>query len=403
MPTITLICNEFPPIIMGGIGNTARVLANNYQNIKDLKINVITAKYNENNDLPKIEKKGNITIYRIKAPSWFETIINKFYKKNLCFPFYVGLFCFFNKKLIKESDLIHSLHVRDVSFLIKHKKPLILNLSDVYAYLIPINPFKYPFNERGKFLKYLNHMWFRVIDYISMKKADAVLNSCNYSKEICEEIYHFSRGKTNVVHKGTDFPSLKNIPKKEIDVIFIGSRFEIKGAKEVLFAINILKKEYPNIKCLMIGRYSRFDYDYEKFIKDNNLQNNITILGNTSHDKIFEYLKKSKVFVNPTHLEMYSHTLTEAMSVKLPVISSDVGGNPELVDHKENGFIIKSTDYNSLAKYIDFLLKNPGIAKKMGEKGYKKVKEEFSENQMVEKYINLYNKFLPQNKQIKII
>ena len=66
---------------------------------------------------------------------------------------------------------------------------------------------------------------------------------------------------------------------------------------------------------------------------------------------------------------------------------------------KKNGFLIKSTDYDSLAKYIDFLLKNPKIAKKMGEKGYKQVKEEFSEDQMVEKYINLYNKFLPDERR----
>ncbi len=399
MPTLTLICNEYPPIIMGGIGNTARVLEKNYTNIKNLKVNVITARYKENN-LPKIEQKGNLTIYRIKAPNWFETIINKIYKKNLLFPFYVGLFCLFNKKIIKESDLIHSLHVRDVPFLNKQGKPLILNLSDVYGYLVPINPLKYPFDEKGKFLKYLNHMWFRVTDRIAMRKADAVLNSCIYSKEICEEIYSFSTGKTNVVHKGTDFPSLKNMPKKDIDVIFIGSRFEVKGAKEVLFAINILKEKYQNIKCLMIGRYSRFDYDYEKFIRDNNLQDNITILGNTSHEKVFEYLKKSRIFVNPTHQEMYSHTLTEAMSVKLPVISSDVGGNPELVENGKNGFLIKSTDYEALAKHIDFLLKNPKIAKQMGEKGYKLVKKEFSEDQMVEKYIKLYNKFLPENKKI---
>ena len=402
MPTITLICNEFPPIIMGGIGNTARVLENNYSKFKDLKINVITAKYNEHKNLPKFEQKGNLNIYRIKAPDWFETFIGKIYKKNLCFPFYVGLFSLFNRKLIKECDLIHSLHVRDASFLFKYKKPLILNLSDVYGYLVPKNPFKYPFNEKGKFLKYLNHMWFRLIDYIAIKKADSILNSCIYSKEICEKIHPFTKGKTNVVCKGTDFPSLKNMPKKEIDVIFIGSRFEIKGAKEVLFSINILKDKYPNIKCLMIGRYSKFDYDYEQYIKDNNLQNNITILGNTPHDKIFEYLKKSRVFVNPTHQEMYSHTLNEAMTVKIPVISSDVGGNPEIVKNGENGFLIKSTDYEALAKYIDFILSNPKTAKKMGEKGYKQVTEKFSEDLMVEKYINLYNKFLPENKKIKV-
>lgn len=402
MPTITLICNEYPPIIMGGIGNTARVLAKNYSKIKDLKVNVITSRYNENKDLPRFEQKENLAIYRIKAPAWLETIIGKIYKKNLCFPFYVGLFSLFKRKLIKNSDLVHSLHVRDASFLLKCKKPLILNLSDVYGYLVPKNPFKYPFDEKGKFLKYLNHMWFRIIDYAAMKKADAVLNSCVYSKEICEKIYPFSKGRTNVVYKGTDFPSLDDMPEKEIDIIFIGSRFEIKGAKEVLFAVNILKDKYPGIKCLMIGRYSKFDYDYEKFIKDNNLQKNITILGNTPHDKIFEYLKKSRIYVNPTHLEMYSHTLVEAMTVKLPVISSDVGGNPEIVQNGENGFLIKSTDYNSLAEHIDFLLKNPAIAKKMGEKGYKKVKEGFSETYMVGKYIELYNQFLPENKKISV-
>ncbi|MEK6936796.1 MAG: glycosyltransferase family 4 protein [Nanoarchaeota archaeon] len=399
MPTITLVCNEFPPIIMGGVGNTARVLANNYSKIKNLKVNVVTARYNENKDLPRIEKKGNLTIYRIKAPNWLEAIIGKIYKKNLCFPFYAGLFSLFNKKLIKESDLIHSLHVRDVPFFRTYGKPVVLNISDFYSSIIPFNFFKYPYKwERGKFYKYLNHMWFRILDRLSIDKAMAILCECYYAKNIIEKNYMSSHGKTFMIHKGIDFPKFKKV-KKEIDILFIGSRFEIKGAKEVLYAVNLLKKKYPKIKCLMIGRYSKFDYDYEKFINENNLKDKITILGNTPHDELIKYLLKSKIYVIPTHLESLAQTTIEAMACKVPVISSNVGGQPEAVT-QDIGFIVEPTDYEAIAKYVDFLLQNPKKAKEMGEKSFKKAKEEFSEELMVKKYIEVYNLFLPENKKI---
>lgn len=402
MPTLTLITREFPPVIYGGVGNTARILFNYYSKIKSLKVNVITYNHSMKEKKTNIDQKGNIIIYKIKGPYWFERFVSFFYKPLLLFSFYVGLYSLFNRKIIKESDIIHSLNIRDIPFLFKQKKPLVLNISDIYSFLVPFNPFKYPFNEKRKFLKYLNHMWFRLIDSISIKRANILLCTCNYSKDFVENKFKKARGITYLVHKGIDIPFSQKKVKKETDVMFIGSRFEIKGAKEVLFAINILKKKYQNIKCLMIGRYSKFDFNYEKFIKDNNLQGNVTILTNLSHEKIIDYLKKARIFVNPTHLEIIAQTATEAMAVKVPVISSDVGGMTEAVEHNKTGFIIKANDYEALAKYIDFLLSNPKRAEELGKNGFKKVKVEFTDQEMVKNYIKIYNKFLSEEKKIEI-
>jgi glycosyltransferase involved in cell wall biosynthesis len=243
-------------------------------------------------------------------------------------------------------------------------------------------------------------MFFRVLDRLSIDKADAILCECNYAADIIKNNYKSSKGKIYTIHKGIDVPTGKKF-RKEIDALFIGSRFEIKGAKEFVFAVNILKKKYPKIKCLMIGRYSKFDYDYEGFIKKNNLQDNITILGNTDHDKVIEFLLKSRIYIIPTHLESLAQTALEAMGCKVPVISSDVGGQPEAVT-SDVGFVLKPTDYEGIARHVDYLLTNPEEAKKMGENGLKKVKAEFSEEQMVKNYVDVYNRFLPQDKKIAL-
>ena len=76
------------------------------------------------------------------------------------------------------------------------------------------------------------------------------------------------------------------------------------------------------------------------------------------HDKIFEFLKKIDVYVQPSIAESHGRVIVEAMSVGCPVIGSNVGGIPELVNHQ---YVFKKKNYKDLYTKMKNLLVNKNI------------------------------------------
>jgi glycosyltransferase involved in cell wall biosynthesis len=82
----------------------------------------------------------------------------------------------------------------------------------------------------------------------------------------------------------------------------------------------------------------------------------------------------------------------EAMAARLPIVATDVGGNPELV--RENGFLVPYGDADALAGKLSQLLGNPAAASEMGIAGRKRVEQELTLEQMAQGYGALYRRAL---------
>lgn len=102
------------------------------------------------------------------------------------------------------------------------------------------------------------------------------------------------------------------------------------------------------------------------------------------------------VFVLPSLSEGMSNTILEAMSCALPVIATDVGGNPALVKHKKSGLLVPSDDIFTLASAIGNLLKHPELRSVYGQAGRALVESEYSLNKMVSRYEGLYGDLFKQ-------
>ena len=100
------------------------------------------------------------------------------------------------------------------------------------------------------------------------------------------------------------------------------------------------------------------------------------------------------VFVLSSVTEGISLTLLEAMASGLPVVVTNVGGNPEVVVDGETGFLVPPKNPEKMAEAIITLLKNKELAKKMGVAGRKRVEEKFSLERMVREYEEIYRNLL---------
>lgn len=171
--------------------------------------------------------------------------------------------------------------------------------------------------------------------------------------------------------------SIKNVRRMncEIQILFLSNMIASKGVWEVVEACKILKDSGVQFKCHFIGKWGDITEQefYNKIIEED-LSAFVFAHGpRYGRDKI-ECFQKSDIFVFPTYYsnECFPIVLLEAMQQKLPCISTDEGGIPDIVEDGKTGYIVENKNAKQLAEKIIYLINHPNLCKEMGENGYKK-------------------------------
>ncbi|MEM4621035.1 MAG: glycosyltransferase family 4 protein, partial [Desulfurococcaceae archaeon] len=175
--------------------------------------------------------------------------------------------------------------------------------------------------------------------------------------------------RIKVIPNGIDFERIKKIkPSQESsDVIFAGRLIKDKNVAVLIEAIKLLKKDFPDIKCIIIGNGPEKD-KLEKLSVSLGLERNVKFLGFLEeYDNVIAYFKSSKVFVLPSAREGFGISALEANACGLPVVTLNHKMNAacELIRNGENGFIcelsaedvadkiIKAFDFRNSEKCIE--------------------------------------------------
>lgn len=193
--------------------------------------------------------------------------------------------------------------------------------------------------------------------------------------------------KIDVVYNGVDaelFDKIQSDKNKngKFRILFVSLLEESKGCFDLIKAVPILKKYYPDIEVFFAGRWlaNEFKEKVKSFVHENNLKTQIKFLGVVSEEEKIKLFKKSDVFVLPTYfnLEGQPSVILEAMAAKLPVITTNRGSIKEMITDRQNGFIISPRSPHQIAEKIGLLIENKNLREKMGELNHKKVKERFT-------------------------
>lgn len=137
--------------------------------------------------------------------------------------------------------------------------------------------------------------------------------------------------------------------------------------------INI-KKIYPDAQLCMIG--PKKDDSYEKtvrFAQKNNVE--VTFTGKLSKEAWIEVSKEYNIFINTTHFDNTPISVIEAMALGLPVVSTDVGGIPFLLEHDVNALLVSDNDTKGMTSQIDRLITDSNLAVNISKKAKDTVTE----------------------------
>jgi len=199
--------------------------------------------------------------------------------------------------------------------------------------------------------------------------------------------------KIAVIHNGTDTDIFapREKEKDNNQILWIGRFTPGKGVEYLIDAFNILVKEYPDFKLLMIGR-GHLKENIEQKIQDLNLGKNIIIREFVPNSELPEIYQSSDVFVLPSLNEGVPRTILEAMACGIPVVCTEL---PQLVNIVEGcGLLVPVKDSQALAEGILRVVSNRDIAQKFGKNGRIKVVENYSWEDTVKKTIQLYEELI---------
>ena len=135
----------------------------------------------------------------------------------------------------------------------------------------------------------------------------------------------------------------------------------------------------------------------ETLTKNFGLAKNVHFLG--VRENVSELLKLLDIFTLPSIIEGISNTILEAMAAGLPVIATDVGGNPELVEDEKTGCLIHKENIDDLVKAMERYILNQSIMKQHGYAGRERVMNKFSLDRMTSNYETIYTSLIMHNKK----
>ncbi|MBF2005406.1 MAG: glycosyltransferase family 4 protein [Chlorogloeopsis fritschii C42_A2020_084] len=174
----------------------------------------------------------------------------------------------------------------------------------------------------------------------------------------------------NPVQLPAQIPS--RLETHQVKFLFLGRIGQRKGAFDLIKAFAMLSAEQKSCSSLILAG----DGDLEQasqLIKNLNLTNQITLPGWVNTEQRDALLAKANVFVLPSYNEGLPMALLEAMGWGLPVITTPVGGIPEVVNSSENGLLINPGDIRQLSEAMKSLIENRNLRLDLGNNARKSV------------------------------
>lgn len=234
----------------------------------------------------------------------------------------------------------------------------------------------------------------RVFSYL----CDGIITPSEIMRQDYANEIGINPDKIQVIYNGINIDQSKssrlNLDREEFGLpsqaTVIGCVARLDPVKNLIWLIRSsapIIRQFPNIHLLIIGDGPE-KQKIEEEILIQELANNIVLPGRRSD--VFQCLNLMDIFIQPSVYEGISNTILEAMGSCLPVIATNVGGTPEIVENNVTGILVESNNSKQLSESIIRLMNNIELRKQMGLAGRKLVENQFNGTQMAFEYERLF-------------
>lgn len=225
----------------------------------------------------------------------------------------------------------------------------------------------------------------------TIEKCDCVVALSDYWKQWL--VSTFNCKKVVVIKNAIETPRLQKISHDTFNLLFLGLLGENKGIYDLLDVIIAHKEDLSGKLQLLIGGNGEVD-KVKSIIQQNGISNIAIYEGWVSGEKKSHLFNLADALILPSYHEGVPITILEAESYELPIISTKVGGIPEIVVDGVNGLLIEPGDKKAIMTAISQFMSNRDLAKTMGKNSATIVKEHlvtYVSKQLQELYSTIQN------------
>jgi len=235
--------------------------------------------------------------------------------------------------------------------------------------------------------------YFRITQF-SIQSSDRITAVSRFLKDRAEAsfgitrpievIYNFVDPKVFAPRRRT---GLRLVPS-QVKMLMHASNFRpVKNIPTVIQVFAEVRKRLA-AKLVMVGDGPEKPAA-EQLTRELGLERDVLFLGN--QDCMEELLPQADVFLLPSSSESFGLVALEAMSAEVPVVASNAGGLPELVEHGVNGYLHDPTHVAGFVASVLKLLTNEPLRRALGRRARRRARDQFSTDEMVERYIRVYD------------
>ena len=171
-------------------------------------------------------------------------------------------------------------------------------------------------------------------------------------------------------------------------IFYFGRISKEKGIFNLISAV----KKCDEVKLLIAGTGPE-EEKIKKYIKENKMESRVVLLGYLNQDEIRERIEKCRFVVIPSiWYENCPYSIIETLEIGKPIIASEIGGIPEIVENEKNGLLYRYDSVDDLADKINELYYNQEKINKMKEASKNKFKMEHTEDVYYQKIMKVYRK-----------
>ena len=221
-------------------------------------------------------------------------------------------------------------------------------------------------------------------------------------------IHHLQSGEFNsekvvTLYNGVDIACFKNtdeaqqattrqalnLPINSSIIITVAVLREPKGIQYMINALPTILEQIPNAHYLIVGD-GPYGASLQDRVKALAIEDHVTFAGHRTD--VPDLLACSDIFVLPTLGDALPTVLIEALAAEKPIVASNVGGVPEIIENNVNGLLVSPADSSSLANACLKLLRNNELAQQIVLAGRKTVQQRFQINVQIEQLSKIYEK-----------
>lgn len=225
-----------------------------------------------------------------------------------------------------------------------------------------------------------------------IKKVDAVVSVC---KQSSLELLNGGFPEESIVEipNGVDLhtfvPRSPRSRPEGTTITFVGRLDRYKGVGFLLEAFKRVLARISTARLVIVGT-GPDETLLKKTVARLQMQRSVHFKGR--QEDVGAVLTDTDIFVLPTLSEGMSNVLLEAMSCGLPVVATSVGGNCDLIRHRQNGILVPPGDVPALSEALMEMLDNTALAQQLGDEARKTVQDHYSLECITDRYLNLYNR-----------